>query len=254
MRQMTDDFKEKPSDTKVEDRLEIKSLSRKERRAYKKKKIEETTEGMSSFEKKKYLLYYYKEAILITIGVIIAVFFLGKTIYTNTRPITISYVVINCGDQLNFNVDAVYDYAKAINKYSGHQIKGDTNVVISGEEYSKGYEGNSNSQIYINFTTMATSDYYDVIFTDMDGATACGALDIFYPLDKYLDAETYEKVKDDIVTLKNMDGKETEMIIDISDKALAKDMNLGYDTVYIGFPGDEERNHQAVKDLIDYLY
>lgn len=254
MRHMTPELEEKPVEKNQDDRLEMKSLSRKDRRKYKKEKLRETMEGMSKGEKFKYLLYYYKEVLIIATVFIIFGAWLGRTIYNNTRPLTISYVVINCANQLEFNLDTMDNYAKDIGKYKGCQIKGDTNVVISGKEYAQGYEGNSNSQIYINFATMATSNYYDVIFTDKDGADGCAALDIFYPLDKYLDAETYAKVKDRIVVLKGMDGKDVEMAIDVSDLQFIKDLNLGYDDVYIGFPGDEQGNHDRVQDFLNYLF
>ncbi|MCR5226097.1 MAG: hypothetical protein K6E27_02640 [Eubacterium sp.] len=254
MRHMTPELEEKPIERTIDDRLEMKSLSRKDRRKYKKEKLRETMEDMSKKEKFKYLLYYYKEVIIFTAIILGFGIWLGRTIYENTRPLTISYVVINCGNQFDFNLDTMEQYAKDIGKFKGCRVKGDTNVTISGKEYAEGYEGNGNSQIYINFATMATSDYYDVIFADKDGADGCAALDIYYPLDKYLDAETYAKVKDRIVTLKNMEGKDTEMVIDVSDLQFIKDLNLGYDQVYIGFPGDQKDNHDRVQDFLNYLF
>ncbi len=254
MRQMIDELVEKPQDTKIDDRLEQRGLSRKEKRKYKKEKLQETMEGMSPSEKRKYLLYYYKEVIIIALAIIASAAVIGRTIYRNSRPITISYVVVNCVNQLEFNLDAVEDYAKAIGKYDGCQVKGDTNVKILKDEYTQSYEDNANSQIYINFTTMATSDYYDVVFTNYEGAVYCGGMDIFYPLDKYLDKETYNKIKDRIVKIDNMAGQPAELAIDISDTEFAKSLNVGYDDIYIGFPGDQERNHVAVKDLLDYLF
>ena len=152
MRHMTPELEEKPIEREIDDRLEMKSLSRKDRRKYKKEKLRETMADMSKSEKAKYLLYYYKEAIIISAVLLIFGIWLGRTIYGNTRPLTISYVVINCGNQLEFNLDTMEQYAKDIGKYKGCRIKGDTNVTISGEEYAKGYEGNGNSQIYINYS------------------------------------------------------------------------------------------------------
>jgi len=251
---MTPDLEEKPIEKSTDDRLEMKSLSRRDRRKYKKEKIQETIADMSKSEKIKYLLYYYKEAIIISSIILIFVIWLGRTIYGNTRPLTISYAVINCGNQFDFSLDTMEQYAKDIGKFKGYRINGDTNIVISGDENSKEYESNESNQIYLNFANMATSDYYDVIFSNKIGADGCAELNIYKPLDTYLDAETYAKVKDRIVTLKNMEGKETEMVIDVSDLQFIKDLNLGYDTVYIGFPGDEQGNHDRVQDFINYLF
>lgn len=254
MRQMIKELEEKPTEITEKSRLDLQGLTRKEKRRIKKEQLKETMEGMPPLKKASYLLYYYKEALIASVVILVFLFFLTSTIYRNTRPITISYAVLNCGNQLEFNADAIDDYAKSIGKFDGHQIKGDTNIVVKEDEYSKEYEANPNSQIYINFMTMASSDYYDVLFTNEEGAKYCASVDIFYPLDKYLDSDTYNLVKDDIKVFTNMDGKPMESVIDISGTEFAKSLNVGYEDVYIGFPGDQERNHQAVRDLILYLY
>ena len=51
-----------------------------------------------------------------------------------------------------------------------------------------------------------------------------------------------------------MEGNPAEMVIDVSDTDFAKSLNVGYDKIYMGFPGDEERNHTAVRDLLMYIY
>jgi hypothetical protein len=86
---------------------------------------------------------------------------------------------------------------------------------------------------------MATADYYDVVITNMEGAVYCGETNVFYPLDKYLDEESYNKVKDKIVILNNMDGQPGQYAIDVSDNEFMKSLNVGYDDIYIGFAGDQ---------------
>ncbi len=254
MRQMIKELEEKPAEKKEDNRLELHGMSRKEKRKIKKEQLNETISEMEPKEKRKYLLYYYKERIIFSVIALVVICVVGRTLYLNSRPITLSYVVINCKNQLEFNANAIDEYAKAINKYEGCQIKGDTNVTALREEYANEYEGNPNSQQYINFMTMATADLYDVIFTDDEGAEYCASEDIFYPINKYLDDETYNLVKDDIVLYKNMEGNPAEMVIDVSDTDFAKSLNVGYDKIYMGFPGDEERNHTAVRDLLMYIY
>ena len=254
MRQMLKELEEKPKEITEKSRLDLNGLSRKEKRKIQKEQLNETIEGMTPFEKYKYLLYFYKERIILTIVILVCLFFLTTTIYRNSRPITISYAVINCKNQMEFNADAIDNYAKAIDKYKGHQIKSDTNIILKEDEYSQSYEANPNSQKYIIFMTMATSNYYDVLFTNDEGAKYCASQDIFYPLDKYLDADTYSLVKDHIITYTDMKGNPVEAAVDISDTEFAKSLNTGYDDIYIGFPGDEKRNHEAVRDLILYIY
>ena len=254
MREMIKEMEEKPVEKNEDNRLDLHSLSRKEKRKAKKKQIEETTEGMSKKERRKYLLYYYKERILIITGIVVVLTILTITVVRALRPVTISYVAINCKNPLEFNADAFEDYAKAINKYDGYQIKGETNVELIYDEYTQSYENNKNSQKYINFETSTAAHIYDVVFTNEEGAVYCGMMDIFYPLDKYLEPEYFERIKDRIVMLTGMDGNPGPYAIDISDTEFAKSLNLGYDDIYIGFAGDMEDNHERVKDFIDYLF
>lgn len=254
MREMIKEFEEAPIEKKEDNRLDMKSLSRKERRKFKKEQIKETTASMTPWERKKYLLYYYKERIIIFTIAAVVFTILGVQIYQGTRPVSISYAVINCKNQLEFNATAFEQYAKDIDKDSGYRINGETNVELKKDEYTQSYENNANSQKYINFETMATADYYDVIFTDMEGAVYCGMMDIFYPLDKFLTPEYYDKIKDRIVILRNMKDEPTQYAIDISDTEFAKSLNLGYDDIYIGFPGDQKDNHERVEWFLDYLF
>ena len=254
MRQMMDEFKEKPSEKTEVSRLELHGLSRKEKRKLIKEQLDEQTEGMSKSEKYKYLLYYYKETLIVTIGVLICLIFLVRTVYNVTRPITISYALINCVDHLDYNTDSIHEYAKAIGKYKGYQIKEDANINLSGKMDTREYNDESNNQIFVNFMNMVTSDYYDVLFTNGDGAEYLAREGLVNPVNTYLDSDLYNKVKDDIKIFKDKNGRSVEAVVDISDTELAKSMNLGYSDVYICFPGNKERNHVAVEDLLNYLY
>ncbi|MBO4592440.1 MAG: hypothetical protein J5684_07790 [Eubacterium sp.] len=249
MRQMMEEFEEKPIEKKEDNRLELQSMSRKERRKMMKAEMKENMEGMDPGEKFKYLIYYYKEAIIFIALIGILVFTGGRALYNSRKPVVISYGVVNCMDQLNFNSSAFEDYAKAIGKYKGYQIRENINI---------GFTNNNNStftnQMNTNFLTLSTQNYYDVIFTDKEGADFCSKQSAFHPLDSYLDKEHYDLIKDHIYSTKDSDGNTKEFAVDISDTEFANSLNIGYNDVYIGFTGAEERNIQAVYDLLDYLY
>lgn len=250
MREMMKEFEEKPSEKNEDNRLDLKSMSKKERRKKEKEILKDTMSDMNSLEKFQYLIYYYKEKLLL-IGIIAILIAAGATsLYRATRPTSISYGVVNCINQMDFNTIAIEKYTKDIGKYNGYQIKENINLGIT----RKDYEENGNSQLYINFLTLSNSDYYDVLFTDAEGAEFCCSENVFQPVDTYLDKEHYEMVKDRIYISKDKDGKAKEFAIDISDTEFAKSLNIGYKDVYIGFPGNSERNHTAVNDLLDYLF
>ncbi|MBR6403931.1 MAG: hypothetical protein IKS48_11160 [Eubacterium sp.] len=246
---MMKEFEEKPIEKKEDNRLELQSMSKKERRKIKAAELKETMEGMNPFEKVKYLIYYFKEAIIFIALIGILAGTVGKSIYDASRPIVISYAVVNCLNQLDFNSSAFEEYAKAINKYKGYQIKENINLGFTGKDNSI-----SASQQYTNFLTLSTDDYYDIIFTDKDGADFCSRESAFLPLDSYLDKEHYDLINDRIYSAKDKDGNLQQFAIDISDTEFAKSLNIGYNDIYIGFTGDQERNIQAVYDFLDYLF
>ena len=189
MRQMLKEFEEKPAEITEQSRLDLQGLSRKEQRRIKKEQLAETIADMTPFQKFKYLLYFYKELIIVAIIVIAALWFITSNAYRVTRPVTISYSIINCGDSLEFHPEPFTEYAEAIGKRKGYQIKGDSNVVITGEENSGKYEANINGEIFVNFMNLVGSDYYDVLFTDDVAARFCTNVDVFTPLNEYLDAK-----------------------------------------------------------------
>ena len=254
MRQMLKEFEEKPAEITEQSRLDLHGLSRKEQRQIKKQQLAETIADMTPSQKCKYLLYFYKERILVTVIIIAALWFITSNAYRVTRPVTISYSVINCGDSLEFNSEPFNEYAEAIGKSKGYQIKGDSNVVITGTENTGEYKANINGEIFVNFMNLVGSDYYDVLFADDTAANYLTSANVFTPLNEYLDADTYALVKDHIVTYKDMNGNIIEAAVDVSDTAFAKSLKTGYNKVYIGFPGKKERNHQAVKEFLEYIY
>ena len=254
MRQMLKEFEEKPAEITEQSRLDLHGLSRKEQRQIKKQQLAETIADMTPSQKCKYLLYFYKERILVTVIIIAALWFITSNAYRVTRPVTISYSVINCGDSLEFNSEPFNEYAEAIGKRKGYQIKGDSNVVITGTENTGEYKANINGEIFVNFMNLVGADYYDVLFADDTAANYLTSANVFTPLNEYLDADTYALVKDHIVTYKDMNGNIIEAAVDVSDTAFAKSLKTGYNKVYIGFPGKKERNHQAVKEFLEYIY
>lgn len=77
--------------------------------------------------------------------------------------------------------------------------------------------------------------------------------EITYPLKKYLPADIYTLVEDRVVETAGYDGSVVPFAIDISDTDFAKSLNLGYDDVYIGFPGNTDQNYKNAKRMLKYI-
>ena len=95
--------------------------------------------------------------------------------------------------------------------------------------------------------------YYDVMIMDEKGLEYCAMQEIIYPLRNYLPAEIYSEVESRICSADDNDGVNVPFAIDISDTDFAKGLKLGYDKVYLGFPGNTERNYINAKRMLKFI-
>lgn len=245
-------------DLKIEDSLELATMSRKERRTVKRNRYKETTSGMTKTQKFQYFLYAYKMEILLPLMVLICVGLIAFAFLRNSRPVALSYAVVNCEDLNVLDTSAIdedyMNYYGFDNKYQLSSVL-DLNYDLntsSSETVKDGESGN-----YIAFPTLCRENYYDVIITNQAGLEYLSYNSIIYPIDEALSADLYSlfsaEYKDRFSSSFDYTGKSMSYAIDISDTDFAKSLNTGYNDIYICFPGNSEDNQTNVKRLCKFI-
>lgn len=240
----------------TEDNLEIRKMKFKDRTKAKLARLKKNMEGMSKKEKAKYIIYYYKWHFIIGALLLFLLISVPLTIYKNTRPVAISYVVINSPNYLQINTDAFLDYKEYYDFDKSDRILGITSINISLETYDENY--NADDPSYSTFPMNCYDNFYDVIFTDRAGLEYCSSTNLIYPIEDILTKDVediiFEEYPDLVVTAKNYADIDVPYAIDISDTDFAKSLNLGYEEIFICFPGSEERNIVNTKKMINYIF
>lgn len=236
-----------------EDNLEMQSLRFFARQRVKRAKLKKNMEGMSGYEKFKYIFSYYKWKILITCVILGACIALPLTIYKNTRPIAISYVIVNAKDPDAVDTSFVTDYIRFFHIKKPYRTSCDLDVHLDKETYLNEFSQSTNSSDYTELPMKCYNGFYDIIIMDKKGLEYCGMQEIIYPLKKYLPADIYSSIEGRIVETAGYDGTVVPFAIDISDTDFAKNLNLGYGDVYIGFPGNTDQNYKNAKRMLKYI-
>lgn len=246
----TEDTSAKPS----EDNLELHSLNFRERQRAKRQKLKDNMNGMTKGQKVGYILYYYKGKIIIGFILLAICIAIPVTIYKKSRPVALSYCIVNAEDSDAVNTSFIDDYLNFYDMHGAYQIHKDTTVHLDKDTYLQEYAQNSSASIYTELPMLCFNGYYDVIIMDEKGLSYCAMQEIIYPLKNYLPAEIYNLIKDRTYEAADNDGFVVPFAIDISDTDFAKSLNLGYDKVYIGFPGNTERNYINAKRILKYIF
>lgn len=252
MREMIDEFKEKPNEDAGEDRLEQATMTRKERRAQKKADFKEYTSTMSKKEKTAYIIRYYFPAAAIVLVVVAIITGIAVTVYNNTRPITLSYAILNAENESKLNLTAFDEYAATKDTGKKTQLLSDTRQ-LDPTAFALGTLTYTVEDEYTGFNLICKDGYYDVIITNAAGLNYLAEIDAVQLLDEYLPAELYDRLSDKIIRAKDSYGDMYESGINISDTAFAKSLNTGYDKVYIAFTGTTDENYERAMDFLEYI-
>ncbi len=275
MREMLKEFEEKPKETEEadsEDRLTMALMSGKERRAKKKSIMKARMADMTRNEKIKYIVYYYKWHFFLTVAAILIFSALAITIYKNSRPVSLSAAVLNPEDSISLSDKPFKEFVKDAKLDKGHRLLADAYYNVTLE-----YELAKNSDIssVTSLSMLVKDDYYDVIITNLAGLEYCNYACLLFFMDDYFDQEVLDTYKDKIYYSSDfgdpenakaaINAKTTEVLMAVGDRSkpiavnisgteFAKKLKLGYDDVYICFPGGKDRNKDRALKLLEYIF
>ncbi len=240
----------------VENKLELHSMSRKERRAMRREIYLEYTRNMSFQKKAAYFLEYYKWYIIIPVLCIAFVCYLGITIYRNSRPTALSYAILNIENEEAIDKSFQKDYAAYFNIPDSYQFNASTSLNIDYDYFKlhSDYITTSNSTDYSILSNECEYGDYDVIISNAAGIKYCSTENIINPLKGYFNADDYSALEKHMADFPDKYDTLKAFAIDISDTDFAKRLNTGYDDVYIAFPGKTESNIANSIQLLEYIY
>lgn len=248
----TDTTTETP-EVQHEDNLELHSLTFRGRQKARRTRLKKNMEGMSRMQKAGYIFSYYRWKIILLLLLIAICIALPVTIYRNTRPVAISYVIVNAEKPEELDTSFVQDYLDYYDISSSNRIMKDLDVHLDKETYLEEYNQNVDSSDYTELPLKCFNGYYDVIIMDKKGLEYCSMQEIIHPLKRYFSADIYNQIEGRIVDAADIDGIVVPFAVDISDTQFAKSLNLGYDDVYIGFPGANESNYKNSKRMLHFI-
>ncbi len=245
-------------DVDREDNLELHNMKFMERMRAKKERYKKNTEGMSAGQKLGYFVYYYKGRVFLTITLIFLAIAVPVTIYNKTRPVAISYAIINCSNPKDVNDSLFEDYRNSYTFKEPNQIVEDKDVKLDPDEYDESVLHSANNTDYAQFPMLCHNNYYDIIFTDRTGMEFLSTNSVVLTLEAGLPTDLYSLIEDQyasrIYESPNYNGDPVPYAINITGTDFAKELNLGYEPIYICFPGNDERNISNAKKMVDYIF
>jgi len=241
----------------TEDNLELRKMKIGARIKAKRERLKANTEGMTNWEKFKYYVYYYKWHVILGAIAIFCIIAIPMAIYKNSRPVSISYAVVNSPAPENINEKLFNEYAAYYNMTDGYQIRNSIYVTLSQEDYENEFGKEEGDSSYTQFPTLCWNNYFDIIITNETGLNYCSINGLIQPIEDRLYDDIYTAIKEKypraMVTSLNYDDDPVEYAIDISDTQFAKDLNVGYDKIYVCFPGGSEQNITNVRRFLNYV-
>lgn len=242
----------------TEDNLELKRMRFRERTRIKHERFRQNMEGMSRKEKISYFLYYYKWKIVFGIVILVLAVTIPVTLYKNSRPVAISYAIVNSHYPENIDDSVFDDYMDYYGFTNKQQIISGSYAYLNQATYEEDYAANPNSANFTSLPMLCYNGYYDVIITDKTGLEYCAAQSLIQPLESSLYPDVYNIISKEyansVTQAENTNGKLCEYGIDISDTSFVQTLNLDYDDVYICFIGYNERNLSNARKLLNFIF
>lgn len=239
-----------------ENMLDLKTLSKKERKALKRQKYKETTADMNFAQKFGYFWAYYKWYVLIPIFTLVFVSYLTVTIYKNTRPKALGYVILNVGDGSDICLDFEDDYVNFFEITGEYRIISNTRYNIDYDYYldhSEAIRSGTSTDYNLLKNNCEVGDF-DVVITDLSGLKYCANVDCIVPVLGYFDKDQYAAIEPYTYELKLSNEAVQPYALNISGTDFAKSLDLPYDEVYLAFPGESKINKKNAIRMIHYIY
>ncbi|MBQ8166410.1 MAG: hypothetical protein IJZ96_05150, partial [Lachnospiraceae bacterium] len=220
-------------------------------------RLKANTEGMSTWEKFKYYVNYYKWHVILGLILLFCAIAIPTAIYKNSRPVAISYAVVNSPEPERINEKLFNEYTAHYGLVEGYQIRNSLSVTLSQADYETEFAKEEGDSSYTQFPTLCWNNYYDIIITNETGLHYCTVNSLVQPLEDRLYDDIYEEIKSKypkrIIQSPNYDEYPVEFAIDISDTEFVKKLNVGYDDVYVCFPGGSEENIVSIRRFLKYV-
>lgn len=248
------------ADLNTEDSLELIGLTKRERRKILRQRFKDDMSEMDTKGKINHFLTYNIWKLVVIVAFFIVTLTTAITIYKNKRPIVLSYAVLNTPNVYTLNTDMVEnDYMDYYGFTKKQQIVSTTSVSMDLDTYDENYNKNPNAAAYTSFPISCMDNYYDVIISNKKGVECCANKSLIHPLNESLTTDLYgimtsTDYQDRILSVADYNGDMLEFAIDISDTNFAKALNLGYDDVYICFPGSSEDNYLNVRRFLNFIF
>ena len=236
-----------------EDKLELATMSPKERRRAKKAKREKEMEGMNRKERFKYLLYYYQWHIILTALVVGCLTWIILAVANSKPPVALSAAILNCEHPENISMEIFNDYMTEANINTSYRTVVesyhiDQNTLLE-DFHNDPYNGD-----FTRFPSLARESYFDIIITNRGGLDYCSNTEIAIYPDYVLGLDLQEALKPYEAEAKDSYDQTFVYGYDISDTEFARSLNLGYDEVFICFPGSTSESQMHAENFIRYIF
>ena len=243
------------ADLNTENSLELHSMSRQERHRYNKEHKVSVTSDMTRSQRIKYFFNCNKWKLLVVAMIVVSITWISFAVYQSKKPTALAYAVVNSPDPWSVDTSVIDDYKTYYNYKSSARVRYMQNLEYNKATFESNY--NSNADEYSAFPLLCEENAYDVIISDKAGVECCSYINLIYPLDTYTDTlqQLFEdQLKDKVVTAQDSANHTSTYAIDISGTDFAKRMNLGYDDVYLSFPGNSDGNIERITKLLNYIF
>lgn len=211
---------------------------------------------MSIKEKISYFLYYYKWKILLGLVLIVCLISIPVAIYRNSRPIALSYAVINNNSSESSDNAIINEYLEYYNLNDGYQVHSDNYFYLNLNKYESGTEIDNTN--YEQFLTLCSNDYFDILISDRQGIVFLLDLNMIQPIDDIMNepmlAEFKQKYPDRLIQTTYDSDNQSVFYIDISKTDFAESLNLSYNKVYLCFPSGNDKNIINARRIIKFIF